>query len=185
MKYLLLVVLSIFCISTISAVNSFSYEIDCNYSRDYYSLINPFSVILYDSKCGKKPNKPHKPKPHKPKPQKPNKPNVKPYKKPITDYEYQQYQRELKRWSDDMAYKIMVDLVGRYQRGEFINYLDNEQMNDILYNGYMFQEPLEECISYWVRNDVDNIGNMINTGYDVAGYMAGTVRSCYMKVRGF
>jgi hypothetical protein len=161
------------------------YEINCNYSRSYYSLINPFSVILYDSKCGGKVE-----------PIKPTPPIIDQEDSYIPDGSYiwepddepanyprEEYERELKAWADETANMILIDLVGRYQRGEYVNYLTDDMLFDMANYGYQFKEPMEECLSYWVANDVDNIGNMIESGYDMAGYMAGTVRNCYIKVR--
>jgi len=163
-----------------SGSESGEYEINCEFSREYYSMINPFSVILYDSKCGNsKPTSNYEPDVVVPEPdQEPWKPDVTP-----DTYEQSQYDRELKVWADKTAYTILTDLVNRYRNGEYVNYLTNDQLFDMSNYGYQFQEPMEECLSYWVANDVDNIGNMIRSNYDVAGYMAGKVRNCYVKVR--
>ena len=161
------------------------YQINCDFSREYYSLINPFSVILYDSKCGKK-----KPVVH---------PDPSPYPDDDVDtdwdgdewqpddtpdvYPNQQYNRELKEWSDITANKVLVDLVNRHRRGEFVNYLTPDMLDDMAFNGYQFQVPMEECLSRHIANDVDNVGNYIRSNRDVAGYLAGTVRDCYIRIR--
>jgi len=99
-------------------------------------------------------------------------------------YEIEQYNRELKAWSTEVAEVALDNIVFGWAEGtRRSSYLDDDMLSDILNHGGYFQDALTECLADHIYRDSENVGNRISNGMDVTSFLEGSVRDCYIKIR--
>ena len=95
----------------------------------------------------------------------------------------QQYNRELRNWSEQVAQIAYDELKARWAYGESLPYLSDNAMNDMIANGYYIDSALMSCFSNHIYRDSFNISNQIESKRDVAAFLAGDLRDCYIRLR--